>query len=645
MASIFLSYDRDDEARARPVAALLERNGHRVWWDRQIKGGHEFGAEIEAALQAADKIVVLWSERAVKSAWVRDEAAVGRDTGRLVPITIDGTPAPLGFRQFQTIDLSRWKGRGSSQQVEDLLIALEAAEGSVARTSPSEHKRPGFRLSRPLLLGGGGVIAIAAASVLVWQLWPSSVSGTPTFTIVPADDSSSSKQFAADVATRVASLDDPSGADFHILDANAGQRDSGYVLKVAAGSTIGTGALSLVSGGSNAMMWSTPLDLGEGSRDDFAQAASITAQRALSCAADALSYRREKIDQETLKLYLSGCTRYDAAYGTNSPSASLDKIFQEVIDKAPHFAPAWSKLFALESEDLGAPNPGHEALVKDARAQLDRARKLGIDVAEAYAVRANLLSPADFVGIFRTFDEGIAKHPESAFLLRLRGERSSYVGRMNDAVADLSQALQLDPLSPATQQSFASELAYSGNVAAGYAQLRKAERLWPNSMTIGMARYRMDLRFGDPREAQQLYLKYPVQLGQNPAQAKFIEARISPTPQNIEAAIEPARKLNRQFPPFIADLAQSFGQFGRKDEAIDLLINYPGGRWSEFIGYNAEVLFRPAMREIWRDPRSMAGAAHVGLLHYWKVSGNWPDFCFDTTLPYDCKNEAAKYHV
>src|SRR5689334_12091573 len=110
MARIFLSYDRDDEARVRPIAALLARAGHSVWWDRQIKGGREFGAEIEAALNDADTIVVLWSEQAVKSAWVRDEAAVGRDSGRLVPATLDGTPPPLGFRQFQTIDLSKTRG-------------------------------------------------------------------------------------------------------------------------------------------------------------------------------------------------------------------------------------------------------------------------------------------------------------------------------------------------------------------------------------------------------------------------------------------------------------------------------------------------------------------------------------------------------
>jgi hypothetical protein len=51
------------------------------------------------------------------------------------------------------------------------------------------------------------------------------------------------------------------------------------------------------------------------------------------------------------------------------------------------------------------------------------------------------------------------------------------------------------------------------------------------------------------------------------------------------------------------------------------------------------------MRDVWRDPRSIAAAAHLGLLAYWKKSGQWPDFCFDPLLPYDCKKEAAKYPV
>src|SRR5215213_9360185 len=101
MAGVFLSYDRDDAAKARSIALALEKAGHSVWWDWHIKGGAQYSKEIEQALKRAEAVVVLWSQRSVDSAWVRDEAAAGRDTGRLVPVKLDESEPPLGFRQYQ----------------------------------------------------------------------------------------------------------------------------------------------------------------------------------------------------------------------------------------------------------------------------------------------------------------------------------------------------------------------------------------------------------------------------------------------------------------------------------------------------------------------------------------------------------------
>src|SRR5690349_21755038 len=123
MAGVFLSYDRDDVDRARPLAAALEKAGHEVWWDLHVRGGAQFSKVIEEALKAADAVVVLWSKQSVESAWVKDEATAGRDNGRLIPISLDGTAPPLGFRQFQTIDFSKWKGRGKPEELQMLLAA------------------------------------------------------------------------------------------------------------------------------------------------------------------------------------------------------------------------------------------------------------------------------------------------------------------------------------------------------------------------------------------------------------------------------------------------------------------------------------------------------------------------------------------
>src|SRR6476619_3847460 len=109
MARVFLSYARDDVEVARKLAGVLAEAGQTVWWDRHVHGGANFGIEIDRELKNAQVIMVLWTPTSIASAWVQDEAGEGRDSGRLVPTSLDSVKPPLGFRQFQCIDLSAWE--------------------------------------------------------------------------------------------------------------------------------------------------------------------------------------------------------------------------------------------------------------------------------------------------------------------------------------------------------------------------------------------------------------------------------------------------------------------------------------------------------------------------------------------------------
>ena len=128
-ATLFLSYARDDRARAERLADILAKAGYTVWWDALIEGGAQFAASIRAALEGADAVIVLWSKNSVDSDWVRDEAALGRDRHRLIPLTLDGTKPPLGFRQYQAIDLSHWRGKPGAPQIAAIDRAIAAAIG------------------------------------------------------------------------------------------------------------------------------------------------------------------------------------------------------------------------------------------------------------------------------------------------------------------------------------------------------------------------------------------------------------------------------------------------------------------------------------------------------------------------------------
>ena len=77
-------------------------------------------------------MLVLWTEASVKSAWVQDEAAEGRNSGRLVPAVLNGVRPPLGFRQYQSIELGKWSGEGEPHQFTALLRAIDKAGDATA---------------------------------------------------------------------------------------------------------------------------------------------------------------------------------------------------------------------------------------------------------------------------------------------------------------------------------------------------------------------------------------------------------------------------------------------------------------------------------------------------------------------------------
>lgn len=130
MADIFLSYSSDDRDRVAPLVAHLVSAGYSVWWDKKIHGGTMFSKEIEAELKAAKVVLVVWSPSSIESRWVADEVELGLNTGKLVPITLDGTPPPMGFRQIQTIDFSEWQDGTDNECLGTLLSTLAHHTGA-----------------------------------------------------------------------------------------------------------------------------------------------------------------------------------------------------------------------------------------------------------------------------------------------------------------------------------------------------------------------------------------------------------------------------------------------------------------------------------------------------------------------------------
>jgi formylglycine-generating enzyme required for sulfatase activity len=135
MADIFLSYAREDEARAAVVARVLGELGWSVFWDRRIIAGTSWDEVVERELQACRCVVVLWSAASIGSRWVKTEARFALERSALVPANLDPSKPPLEFRFLESAQLHAWQG------------ATDDSEFSVLAEGIAQHVKPARRES------------------------------------------------------------------------------------------------------------------------------------------------------------------------------------------------------------------------------------------------------------------------------------------------------------------------------------------------------------------------------------------------------------------------------------------------------------------------------------------------------------------
>lgn len=637
MASVFLSYDRDDAPRAKSLSAALEKAGHNVWWDRQIQGGAQYSKEIERALQNADAVVVLWSRNSVESAWVRDEAAAGRDSGRLVPVALDSTPPPMGFRQYQTIDLSKWRGRGRPAGLQTVIKAIRAlggdGTGNIGAITP-ETKTP--EPSKRVLIGAGIIVLLlVAAAMFVWE--PLSRKDSVAVTVRTGQNNALSREFASDLLVKLAGLQLSQEGNLRLLSADTTPRNTDYFLIVSA-SPKNSGSLLLTSARDGAALWSQEIQP-SGSLADVKQRLALTSGQVLGCL---LEGTREKLAQDLIQTYLKGCALFSDVAGID-PTNVLP-IFRKVVETAPRFEPAWGKMLLAEADltvmTRTQPQQDLRALELHRR-HIREARRINPDMPEAYVAEAALSPRRDFGRRLGLLDRAVKENPHNPVALMARSGALNDVGLSFRAVEDAAQAAKLDQLSPSVTNFYISSLAYTGDTAKAMSELKKAERLWPGTASLRDAQFRFHLRYGDPKIA--LAIQRSDSNYANPF-VSYLEVRIDPTPEKVEIYLSLLRKRLRgpnsvRWAPLLGHVLQVFGEFGAHEQLFPIVLSWHD---PNHISEVADIFFRPQLKAFRQDPRFMIVAERAGLLEFWRRSGNWPDFCFTPDQPYDCQKEAAK---
>lgn len=144
---VFISYKSEEGGVAGSIAARLELEGYKVWWDRSLIGGDDYQRVINEQLGLARVVVVVWSWSSIRSEWVRSEAEIARVHQKIIPVRIDNVQLWSPFAALHTIDLVDWSGsvehlgwKALSSAVAKKTIPRRAADHAIAKMGHLIHK-------------------------------------------------------------------------------------------------------------------------------------------------------------------------------------------------------------------------------------------------------------------------------------------------------------------------------------------------------------------------------------------------------------------------------------------------------------------------------------------------------------------------
>ena len=180
MADVFISYARDDASFVRRLAEAVAREGYSVWWDDALPPHLSYSEVITGEIGKAKAVIVVWSEKAIASDWVRAEADLARNQKKLVQTSIDGRMPPMPFNQLHFVSIGDWRGEPDHPgwtRVKESLAAL--CRGPVSQPAyafpstapprpapPPQSGKPGLRLA--LLVVGGLTLLGAVGAATFW---------------------------------------------------------------------------------------------------------------------------------------------------------------------------------------------------------------------------------------------------------------------------------------------------------------------------------------------------------------------------------------------------------------------------------------------------------------------------------------------
>lgn len=396
--------------------------------------------------------------------------------------------------------------------------------------------------------------------------------------------------------------------------------------------------IKLLSTRDNAILWSSSFSRSANELDALREQIASKLADVTVCAIGGRNPTLDDLGLETLRLYLAACENKHDDWGESA------RLLTQVTQRKPGFAHAWAML-AAGTASAAIQRSGEEpALYKQAR--IYAAHALALDAAEgdAYYARAASLPTigrwAERIAILRA---GHAADPGNAPVDEMMAWNLAGVGRWQEALGYAQQAEAFDPFSPGAASLLAQLQGYGNFSPDASGILQRARSRFPTIDFAVKNEFFIAANGGDPRRALAILddAAHPLHLApeREALWRTVVAARVDPSAARIdEAARVVLASSSRPFQggtPVVEKLVI----LNRLEQAYAFAEGLDRGGLDNS---DTTIFFRADMAPFRADRRFMGVALRFGLVPIWMRTGQWPDFCGNGSVPYDCRREAQR---
>lgn len=124
MADIFISYKREDREHAESISQAITERGYTTWYDTSLAAGEQFVDSINAELEGAKAVCVLWSQLSYSSQWVKAEALRALEKNKLLSAKLDNIEMGVPFNLLHTTDLGKWVATKETSPLSEIFAGI-----------------------------------------------------------------------------------------------------------------------------------------------------------------------------------------------------------------------------------------------------------------------------------------------------------------------------------------------------------------------------------------------------------------------------------------------------------------------------------------------------------------------------------------